>query len=236
MQRETLEKAIKDAIVKRAATSRPAREKIYSAARASLRRRPDLAQEDLAQLDAAIEAIEATFMRRERPPPGSERVRPLRIAAIALLAGVALGAGVPLYLNAQGAPSGKEGKAFAELRQTYRNNVSLMPEATKFIRQVVDAVVERQKSDKASLQASATKFIPLAKFNPELAKQLPKSLPPGTSMMLRADATDLKVLMNWTLCGVASISHPEMVDKKRAPQPSVGCPFFGLWTNGAADW
>lgn len=236
MQRKKFERAIKDAIVKRAATTRSERETIYDAARASLRRRTGPGQEDLAHLDAAIDAIEATFMPQKRPLFGSDRVRLLRIAAIALLAGIALGAGVPLYLNAQGAQSGKERKAFGELQQTYRDNVSLMPEATKFIRQVVDAVVERQKRDKASLQASATTFVPLAKFDPELAKQLPRSLPPGTSMMLRADATDLKVLMNWTLCGVASISHPEMVDKKRAPQPSVGCPFFGLWTNGAADW
>src|SRR5690606_28587264 len=109
-------------------------------------------------------------------------------------------------------------------------------EATRFIRQVVDAIVERQKRDRASFGESAKNFILLSKFDPELAKAAPKGLPPGTLVTLRADATDLKVLMNWTLCGVASISNPEMVDRVRAPQPTIGCSNFGLWTDGAAKW
>jgi len=238
MQRQNFERVIRAAIVKHEAVTGPGRERVYDAARSSLRRRPGNTQEDMAELEAAIAAVEATFAAEPTPPRPAGLLKALRVPAAALLAGIALGAGAAFYLHS-GTASGMAGpddKAMEKVRQAYDDNVGHMPEAMKFIRRVVDAVVERQKKDKASLEENAKKFVPLAKFDPELAKRMPKSLPPGTGIMLRADATNLKVLMNWTLCGVASITNPEMVDRKRNPQPSIGCPFFGLWTNGAADW
>lgn len=238
MQRENFERVIRSTIVKRAATERSEREKIYNAARATLRRNSDVSPENIAELDAAIDAIEATFSPKEGRWALFDRLRGAGIGVIALLAGIALGAGISSYIHAQSSPTatGGEAAAFDELKQLYNDQVALMPEATRFIRQVVDAIVERQKRDRASFGESSKNFILLSKFDPELAKAAPKGLPPGTLVTLRADATDLKVLMNWTLCGVASISNPEMVDRVRSPQPTIGCSNFGLWTDGAAKW
>lgn len=238
MQRETFEKAVKDAIVRHSATERSEREKIYNAARSTLRRRSDVSPEDIAELDAAIDAIEVTFSPKEGRWALLVLLKGVGVAFVALLAGVVLGAGVASYIHTQSLPtaSGGEEASFDELRQIYSDQVALIPEATQYIRQVVDVIVERQKRDRTSMEISAKAFIPLAKFDPEVAKEMPKSLPPGTGILVRADATNLKVLMNWTLCGVASISNPEMVDRKRTPKPTIGCPYFGLWTDGAANW
>lgn len=245
MRRQKFEKAIKDAIAKHAAATPSDRERVYRAARASLGRNPALTRDYLADLEAAIAAIEASYAASGRTPDVSGRgkqqptARPKawRTPVLALLAGIVLGAGASTYIQADAAaPAGQEAEGLEQLRLAYRSNVSHLPEATAFIRRVTDEIVQRQKTNKSSLEESAKGFIPLAKLDPALAGQMPKSLPAGTAILVRANATDLKVLMNWTLCGVASITNPELVDRKRAPSPAIGCPYFGLWTNGAADW
>lgn len=238
MQREQFEEIIRSMIVKRAAKERPEREMIYAAARSSLRRRPNISAKNIAELDAAIDTVETTFLPRVKRLKVFDLSKATRIAAIALLLGIALGAGVSALVHAPAATasSNYEASAFEELKQIYSVQVALMPEAIGFIRRVMEEIGERQKRDKDSLETASKKFVPLRTFDPGLAKKMPKSLPPGTSIMLRANATDQKVLMNWTLCGVASISKPEMVDRKRTRVSGIGCPFFGLWTDGAAKW
>lgn len=238
MQRQDFERVIRAALVKHAATTGPDRERLYEAARASFMRRQGHSQGDLAVLEAAIQAVEATFVSKPATPTHGERLKSLWLPAAALLVGIFIGAG-SVFSVQSGTPlssSALDQQAIELLGQAYSTDVVHMPEATKFIRQVVDAVVARQGKDKASLEESAKTFIPLEKFDPELASRMPKTLPPGTGVIVRANASNLKVMMNWTLCGVASITNPEMVDRKRNPEPSIGCPFFGLWTDGAADW
>jgi len=53
---------------------------------------------------------------------------------------------------------------------------------------------------------------------------------------VRADQKDLKVLANWTLCGVAMFSNPEMLDPVRSKEDGTGCPYFGMWTPAAVKW
>lgn len=192
----------------------------------------------MAELEAAIAATEATFTARRSRFALPDRLKALHSATLALLVGLVVGAGASTYIHANAAAVATEQEAAAmeQWRQALSDSAALMPEATRFIRHVVDAVVERQKTDRAALEANPKWMIPLEKFDPALAEQMPKSLPKGTAVVLRADATNLKVLMNWTLCGVASVTNPELVDRQRASAASIGCPYFGLWTDGAATW
>lgn len=233
MQREQFEKIIRGMILKREAKERPERETIYAAARASLQRKSDVSAGEIAELDAAIHAIEATFAQ-VTPYDGADGLKEIKINAIALLLGIVVGAAGMAFISAPTETA--DAAAFEELKQIYSEQAALMPDAIRFIQDVRDVIEERQTSDEASLVKISNKLTQLSQFDPDLAKQMPQTLPRGTSVLVRADAYDMKVLMNWTLCGVASVANPEMVDRRRARISAIGCPYFGLWTEGAADW
>jgi hypothetical protein len=55
-------------------------------------------------------------------------------------------------------------------------------------------------------------------------------------VVLRANAKDFKILLNWSLCPAASIARPELVDRVRSKPDTLACPYFGVWSQGAANW
>lgn len=122
-----------------------------------------------------------------------------------------------------------------QLLRAYNEQLPLMPEAVSYLRELSAEIVRRQKEDPTSLRVEKTLML-LSIFDGDLAKKMPASLPQGTEAVIRVSATDYKIMLNWTLCGTAAIYSPEMVDKVRATVSTIGCPYFGVWTPGAAGW
>ena len=90
---------------------------------------------------------------------------------------------------------------------------------------------------RTKLEEKASKaYVPVSTLDPNLAKEMPATLPPGSTIIVKVDRKDYKILFNWTLCGAVSIAKPEMVDPVRTKINTIGCPYFGLWTDGAAKW
>jgi len=239
LNKQQFDTAVRKAIERHRAETVEQREKIYRSARSTLRRHADDKDVRHARLEEAISEIEASF-RRKSPPAGSRsNMARLSTGLSALLFGMVIGAVVTAATTGLAIPekSGTDmSPALRELDKIYQEQADLVPVATNFLREVVDSIVRRQGSDRASLEPIAKKFTPLAQFDPELSEKLPKSLPPGTLVTVRATATNLKVLMNWTLCGVVAISNPELVDRARNKRPTIGCTYFGFWTAGAEKW
>ncbi len=238
MADEQYEAAIRRAIAKRRAETPEQREQIYAAARESFQR-TGKAAEELDALDAAIKSVEDTFSKPSHKTVRrwTEILSPWMVPAF--VAGIAAGLGATYALSITPAGTNDiDDAVFAQryFERAYKEQAELMPVAIGFLREVTDAVVARQRTDRASLEKSQKTFISLAALDAQLAKKLPPALPRGTSVIVRANATDFKVLMNWTLCGVAAISNPEMIDKVRTTVTTVGCPYFGLWTTDAARW
>lgn len=226
---EKFEKAIKQAIVSRRAETPADRQRIYSAARTSLQKAGG-DEAKLAELDIIVERIESTFapVRRDWR---SRFQRPWVLPVLTLVVGALCGSLLTAYLvGAHG------GAKTASLARSYEKYSEQLPVARQYLRKVLDAVLDRQSSKPDSLAASARTFLPLAKFDEALAKTMPASLPRGTSVIVRADERNVKVLMNWTLCGIAQTGAPDLVDPVRSKLDTVGCPNFGLWTDGAAKW
>lgn len=235
MDKERFESAIKNAIVSRNAITSSDRNKIYQAARNSVRQRQSHTAEMLAALDQAISAIEATFERPAVSQAGRS-YRGLFLALALFAAGGVAGAALDKFANRPETGDARLEK-LATLVGAYDDNVADVPVAMDFLREVVDEIVRRQASDRASLDAISREMTPLSKFDPALNGRLPASLPRGTAVMVRANAYNVKVLMNWPLCGVVSVSNPELVDPVRAlATPTIGCQYFGLWTTGAKRW
>jgi hypothetical protein len=248
MEREKFTRAIRKAIADRNAQSPEEREKIYSAARAALGRNtsnPALAE----TLDSAIADIEASYappLKEEIAPAAAEAVEPVavprrtgllqRFAIFAV--GIVLGAIGSAWLMSSLVPVASGTSEVGDvLDRKYRNELPHVPVAITFLRKVSDAVIARQKTDRAGLEAVAAKsFVPLKSVDPDLANQMPNTLPPGSGIVLRADGFNFKILFNWTLCSAVSMTNPNMVDPVRNKADVLGCPYFGVWTPGAAKW
>lgn len=237
MSQEQYEAAIRRAIAKNHAETPEARERVYAAARESFQR-SGKSDAELKALDAAMQAVEDSF---SKPSQQTKRLRAGLSAWMVptFAAGLAVGIGAA-YALSDSSPNtvAMNDAAFSQryFERAYKEHADQMPVAIGYLREVTEAIVARQNNDRPSLVKSEKTFISLAGFDAQLAKKLPPSLPPGTSVIVRASATDFKVLMNWTLCGIASISNPEMVDKVRSKVATIGCPYFGMWTSSAATW
>lgn len=234
MDQQHFTNVINNAIVSRNAVTSVDRNRIYEAARNSVRRQPSHTAAMLSALEAAISSIEATFVR---PAPSTLRRKggPL-VAAVALLAvGAVSGAAFARFSFSPKLNDARLEK-FETLIHAYDDQVVQVPIALDFLREVIDAIVERQRSNRASLDAISNDLTPLAKFDPDLNGRLPASLPQGTAVLVRANAFNVKVLMNWTLCGAVSVSNPELLDPVRSSSSTIGCPYFGMWTAGARKW
>jgi hypothetical protein len=227
------ETSLKNAIVRFRAETAADRAKIYVAARASLKRAQYCKSGDAEALELAIEKIEASFAG-QRQTMAQRFARAGTLPVMAFVLGTLAGAAAVGYWPEQVARNADS--PAQQLVQSYNKGAPHLHEANAFLQRIVDSVIDRQRRNRSAFAASANKFIPLAKFDQELAGSMPKTLPHGTAVIVRADAFNFKILMNWTLCGVASIASPDMVDPVRASGMTVGCPYFGLWSSGAAKW
>lgn len=237
MNREKIAQVISKAIFDRKAGTLAEREKIYAAARLALAKQsggdPFLSR----LVDDVIKSVEASYKPKpvDRPAAG---ISGNRNSAVLFAGGVAVGLALmalAAYVFSPVMGSGSE--TVKELEQQYQNSLPQVPIAIDYLRNVSDAVIAMQKTDRAGLEAkAATTFISVRDLMPELSAQMPASLPPGSDVVVRADGFDFKILFNWTVCGTVLISNPDMVDRIRYQADVVGCPYFGLWTPGAADW
>lgn len=150
---------------------------------------------------------------------------------VGLIAAAALGAG----LAAAGALSGPE-KVPPGVAAAYQANLPLIPVAEGFLERIRQEVVSRQAKDPEGLRKVAgEKFVALNTLAPELAKQLPARLGRGSSVIVRADATGYKILLNWTLCATVQFAKPKLVDPVRK-YSVFGCSHFGVWNQQGAKW
>jgi hypothetical protein len=238
MGREKITQVIRKAIAERGARSPAERHKIYAAARATFGKQMN-GVSDTAMIEAAIDAIEASYA--PKPPVRTAVPAAIPDARRSLLlfgAGVVLGAFVvALSLWAVIPATSGDGEAIEALERRYNNALPQIPIAVDYLRKVSDAVITMQKTDRANLEAKASKsFVALRALDPALAKQMPASLPPGSAVIVRANGFDFKILFNWTLCGAVRIAEPDMVDHVRSKADVLSCPNFGLWTPAAANW
>jgi hypothetical protein len=251
MDKERFEQAIRKAIADRNAQSPEQRLRIYDAARAALARRPAGSPVLSETLEAAIEQIESSFAPKSTPEaaavaeaglPGSVRrpaARPILTRSLpAFVGGAVLGAALAvlgfILLNQ---PAGQSADVRSKLEARYAKALGQLPAAEEFLGTITNAIVDMQKKNPAALEAKAGKtFIGLKALDESLAKQMPTTLPPGTAVVLRANAKDFKILLNWSLCPAASIARPELVDRVRSKPGTLACPYFGVWSQGAANW
>lgn len=106
--------------------------------------------------------------------------------------------------------------------------------ARDYLGKVRDSVIKMQKGDPAKLTKSAgAKAIPLAALDKTLAGGLPKSLPKGTSVLVRANAKGYKVLLNSPLCSTVELADLALVDPVRK-RVGLGCSYFGMWNADGA--
>jgi hypothetical protein len=232
-----LEQAVRKAIEDRGARSPEDRARVYAAARAALGRRQDVDGETLARFDVLAKKIEASCA----PEPAATSSRPWLLEKwnsvrqwLLFAAGIIVGAGALLFVDAMTVNSIGFDK-MEVVRRSYKATQPQVSVAVEFLHEVADAVIKAQGDDRKKLDATKG-FVPLAKFDPDLAKKIPSSLPRGSTIILKADPFNFKILFNWPLCGTVSISNPGMVDPVRALPNTIGCPYFGLWTSGATNW
>lgn len=240
MNREKLAQTVRKVIEDRNALTLGERSEVYSAARASVRKATNEEPAILADVDEVISEVEAS-LTPAKPAGEDSGARKRRGAApvISALAGGAilggLAAAAVMILGLRFQPYNP---VAATLMQQYKAAAPLVPTAIAYLHKIEASVVEMQKNDPAALEAkgSSSTFVGLGVFDPALTKEFPRSAPPGSGILVRADKTDYKILFNWTLCGAARMTRPEMVDPVRNKMDLPGCPYFGLWTPGAAKW
>jgi hypothetical protein len=239
MDREQITQIIRKAIAERGAKSPAERQKVYEAARKALGRRNGGSSGVSAAMEAAIGAIEASYaagppaMTAGKPARRGDMRSLLPFAAGVLLGAFVMGAGI----WALGPTTSGDSQTAEALERQYRDSLPQIPVAVEYLRSVSDAIVRLQKSDRAGLEdKAAKKFVQLKVIDPELAKEIPASLPPGSSVIVRANGFDFKILFNWPLCGAVRIARPELVDHVRSKADVLGCPYFGMWTPAAANW
>jgi hypothetical protein len=238
VNREKLEQTLRKVIEDRSARSIGERSEVYSAARSSVRKATNDEPAVLADVDDVIEEVEASFTPAKTVQE-NEGARPRRGAASivsALAGGAILGCIATAAAMILGLQFQPYSPVAAKLMQQYEATAPLLPAAVDYLDKVRDAVVAMQKSDPAALEAKASKYVSIGSFDPALAKEFPKTMPTGSSIVIRANRNDYKILFNWTLCGAARIAKPELVDPVRIRTDVFGCPYFGLWTPGAARW
>jgi hypothetical protein len=101
--------------------------------------------------------------------------------------------------------------------------------AVQFLERVEQEVIERQKADGAAFAARASKgLMTIDKVLPELAKEMPKELPPRTVLYVAANTVAYKIVFRSVLCTTVEFARPAMVDLKRKDE-GLGCEFFGVW-------
>ncbi|WP_353646352.1 hypothetical protein [Mesorhizobium sp. WSM2239] len=128
-----------------------------------------------------------------------------------------------------------EGETLA-LQLANKKNLPQVEIAVGFLDRIREEVTSRQRDDADGLSAVAgAKMIGLKSVMPELAREMPKTLPKSSAVVLRADATGYKILFNWPLCATVQYARPDLVDPVRA-RDVLGCSHFGIWNEAGAKW
>jgi hypothetical protein len=238
MDQEKITQTIRKMIADRNAGSAAEREKIYAAARSAIDRTSSRDPAAMMELEAAIGTIESSYMPEPERSASPGRPNSLRRHLAAVVIDVILGAAVAAVVVAVALPLlTSDGKAIDKLKYQYEETLPLVPVAVDALHKVSAMVIRMQKDDPVGLEDKASKgYVSWSVLDPELAKKMPTSVPPGSAIIVKADRKDYKILFNWTLCGAVSITKPEMVDPVRTKINTIGCPYFGLWTDGAAKW
>ena len=230
MKREKLEEIVKTAIVNNRAETIEQRERIYEAARTSLARKaaenPDVSD----MLESVIAEIEASFA----PPKPKQRLSTMSLLLGLVMGVIAGGGATAALLHGPGASSAQALET--RFAKPVEDGAKQLEAAETYLRSVMNAVFKRQKNDPAFAKSEKAP-IPLKDFDPELVKNIPPDVPRGAWTVIRANGSDVKLLMSWQLCGVAQILKPELVDPVRVgASNTIGCPYIGIWTEGAAKW
>lgn len=238
MDYEKITQLLRKAIVERDARTPAEREKIYASARAVIQRSAEIDPTAMARLEASIATVESSFTVEPKVVASSSPARrmitnlPAFIIAFALgglITGVFMSTVIPALVGG--------GKTSFKLDSQYRATAAYIPAATTFLNRIAEAIFAMQKADRSGLEAKASKgFVSLQALAPQLAKEISASLPKGTSVVVRANGDNFKILFDSTLCAAVKIEKPEMVDPVRDARGLLGCPRFGIWTAGAAKW
>lgn len=121
-----------------------------------------------------------------------------------------------------------------EFEAQFEKSVPQIDVAVRFLERVEQEVIKRQKTDGAAFAALASKgLMRIDKLLPELAKEMPKELPPRTVLYVAANAGAYKIVFYSVLCTAVEFARPAMVDAKRNHE-GLGCEFFGVWNEAGA--
>lgn len=107
-------------------------------------------------------------------------------------------------------------------------------QARDYLGKMRDTVIKMQKDNADKLTKTAgAKAVPLRALDKSLAAAMPKSLPKGTTALVRANGKGYKVLLNSPLCSTVELADLALVDPVRK-RVGLGCSFFGMWNADGA--
>ncbi|EHK57268.1 hypothetical protein [Allomesorhizobium alhagi] len=121
-----------------------------------------------------------------------------------------------------------------EFEAQFEKSLPKIDVAVRFLERVEQEVIKRQKTDGAAFAALASKgLMTIDKLLPELAKEMPKELPPRAVLYIAANTVAYKIVFRSVLCTAVEFARPAMVDLKRNDE-GLGCEFFGVWNEAGA--
>lgn len=113
--------------------------------------------------------------------------------------------------------------------QRFLKDQHLVPIADGYLKKIVQSIKTLQVKDPNKLEAIAGKnFASLAEIDPTLQQARPPQLAKHFNVLIKADKTGYKVLMNWPLCPAVKLTRPTLVDPMRNAN-GLGCSHFGYW-------
>lgn len=123
-------------------------------------------------------------------------------------------------------PSAEQSTVFSERLVRERIHVS---NAVTALNEIEQEVRHRQQDDPEGLAAVAgERQLALRLIDEDLSARVLAGYPRGTAVPVRANELGYKVLFNWTLCWVAFLERPDLVDRARSCDEFV-CAAFGKW-------
>ncbi|MEJ5083865.1 hypothetical protein [Ochrobactrum sp. MYb379] len=129
---------------------------------------------------------------------------------------------------------GADAQRRLKLDQQFLTDHAAIPVADSYLKKAVKAVTDMQSQAPAKLEEIAGKqFVSLKEIDPALDKAKPEQLGKYSSIVVRADKTAYKVLMNWRFCTAAKWAKPQLIDPVRGTDGDH-CSHFGYW-NAAGE-
>jgi hypothetical protein len=121
-----------------------------------------------------------------------------------------------------------------EFEAQFEKSLPKIDVAVRFLERVEQEVIKRQETDGTAFAALASKgLMTIDKLLPELAKEMPKELPPRSVLYIAANTVAYKIVFRSVLCTAVEFARPAMVDLKRNDE-GLGCEFFGVWNEAGA--